>query len=103
MLPTLPHMQSSMTVMILSMTASSPDESLASNLQFEMVELSSASAESRSTVEGDMRPQTKKLCNAERDADVIGPVDRGDRMMAKNGARMVLRDSFPTSMGDKFQ
>jgi hypothetical protein len=34
-----------------------------------------------------MRPQTKKLCRAESAAEVIGPVDSGERIMAKKGAR----------------
>jgi hypothetical protein len=33
-----------------------------------------------------MRPQTKKLCRAESAAEVIGPVDSGERMIAKKGA-----------------
>jgi hypothetical protein len=37
-----------------------------------------------------MKPQSKKLCRAEREADVIGPVERGDRIMARNGARIVV-------------
>lgn len=36
-----------------------------------------------------MRPQTKKLCKADRAADVIGPVDNGERIMAKNGVKRV--------------
>jgi hypothetical protein len=36
-----------------------------------------------------MSPHTKKLCNAESAADVMGPVDKGDRIMAKKGANKV--------------
>ena len=50
------------------------------------MELSSIKAASKQREVGDISPQTKKLCKAERDADVMGPVDRGDRRIAKNGA-----------------
>jgi len=38
-----------------------------------------------------MSPQTKKLCKDARAAEVIGPVDRGDLIIAKNGASNVGR------------
>lgn len=77
--------------MIRSRTTSSPDESLASNLQCETALLSSTRAVSKDTASGEMRPHTKKWwreCSAE---EVMGPVDSGERMMAKNGARSVGR------------
>jgi hypothetical protein len=37
----------------------------------------------------EMSPQTKRLCNADRAAEVMGPVDKGDRIMAKKGARIM--------------
>ena len=49
--------------------------------------LSSVRAASNDTELIEMRPQTKKLCRAESAADVMGPVERGERMMAKKGAR----------------
>lgn len=75
--------------MILSKTTSSPEESLASNLQCETVLLNSVSAASKEIEVADMRPQTKKLCKADRAVDVMGPVDNGDLMIEKNGAKRV--------------
>ena len=40
-----------------------------------------------------MNPDTKNVYNEARAVDVIGPVDRGDRMMAKNGDSSVGRGS----------
>jgi hypothetical protein len=48
--------------------------------------LNSVSAASRDIEEDDMRLQTKKLCRDKRAVDVMGPVDKGDRIIAKNGA-----------------
>ena len=76
--------------MILSSTTSSPDESLASNLQCDTVLLSSASADSKFTELGEMSPQRKKLCSDESAAEVMGPVDSGERIIAKNGASSVV-------------
>lgn len=42
-------------------------------------------------------PETKKECNAERAADVMGPVDRGDLMIAKKGDIRVPNSSSPIS------
>ena len=36
-----------------------------------------------------MKPETKNVYSEARAAEVIGPVDSGDRMMAKNGERRV--------------
>jgi hypothetical protein len=91
------HMQSWMTVMIRSRTTSSPEESLASNLQCDTVLLNSVNAASRDTELEDIRLQTKKLCRDERAADVMGPVDKGDRMIAKNGAKRVGKGTFSMS------
>jgi hypothetical protein len=76
--------------MIRSSTTSSPEESLASNLQCDTVLLSSTKAVSRERDWEDMRPHTKKLCKEASAADVMGPVDKGDRMMAKKGASKVV-------------
>src|SRR6266478_349917 len=84
--PHTPHMQSSMTVSIRSNTTSSPEESLASNLQWETDELTAARATSTDGSLFKKRPQEKKECRADRAADVIGPVDKGERMMERKGA-----------------
>lgn len=75
--------------MILNKTTSSPEESLASNLQCETVLLNSVSAGSNDIEFADIRPQAKKLCRDESAVDVIGPVDKGDRIIAKKGAKRV--------------
>ncbi len=49
------------------------------------MELSSTKAASKQREVGDISPHTKKLCKADRDAEVMGPVDKGDRRIAKNG------------------
>ena len=77
-LPTEPHRQSCITVMIFRRTTSSPDESLASNLQCDIVLLNSISAVSSDLELGQIKPHTKKLCIADRAADVIGPVENGE-------------------------
>ena len=91
------HMQSCTTVMILNMTSSSPEESLASNLQCDTVLLNSVNAASRSTEFAFMRPQTKKLCKAASAVDVMGPVDNEDRTIAKKGASRVFKGSCAIS------
>jgi hypothetical protein len=78
-----------MTVTILSMTASSPDAFVASNLQFDTTFDSSASPTSASEDVGDIIPDTSRLCRAESAMDVIGPVESGERMIAKKGASKV--------------
>ena len=78
--------------MILSSVTSSPEESLASNLQRDTVLLSSLSAGSKPMAPGQMRSHWKKLCSAERAAEVIGPVESGERMIAKKGARSDVSD-----------
>lgn len=83
------HMQSWMTVMILRRTTSSPDESLASNLQCDTVLLNSVRALSKPTEFTVIRPETKKTCKAERAVEVIGPVDSGERIIEKKGAKRV--------------
>lgn len=83
--------------MIFNSTTSSPEESLGSNLQCETVLLSSRRATSRATELGEMRPQVKNLWREERAADVMGPVERGDRMIAKKGPSIVGRGTVATS------
>lgn len=73
--------------MIFRRTTSSPDESLASNLQCEMVLLSSIKAASSALDSGEIKPHMKKLCNADSAAEVMGPVDNGERRIEKKGAR----------------
>lgn len=60
--------------------------SLASNLHRATVLLISANAISRDIDFGLIKSHTKKLCNEDRAAEVIGPVDSGDRIIAQNGA-----------------
>lgn len=84
--------------MILSRTTSSPEESLASNLQWDTVLLNSVRAWSREGECAVMRPQTKKLCSADSAVDVIGPVDKGDRMIAKKGDNKVGSGRLSTSL-----
>jgi hypothetical protein len=86
-----------MTVIILSSTTSSPDVSLASNLQCDTVLLRSASATSAESAVGEMSPHANKLCNEDNAADVMGPVDRGERIMAKNGANSSVSGIAETS------
>jgi len=86
-----------MTVIIFNKTTSSPEESLASNLQCDTVLLSSTRTVSKDVELTEMRPQTKKLCRAESAADVIGPVDNGERIIAKKGARRTGKGRISTS------
>ena len=78
-----------MTVMILRRTTSSPDESLASNLQLERALLNSARELPSEMASWWKSLHRKKLCRAVRAAEVIGPVDSGERMIARNGERSV--------------
>ena len=78
-------MHCSITAMMRYNTASSPDASLASNLQLDTVLLSSARTGSRSEASGEMNPDTKKVWIAANAAEVIGPVDSGERIKAKKG------------------
>lgn len=78
-----------MTAMIFSNTTSSPDESLVSNLHREIALLSSDNAAVKESASELISPQTKKLCRDVRAVEVIGPVDKGDRMMAQKGERRV--------------
>lgn len=89
--------------MIFKSTTSSPEESLASNLQCERVLLSSIKAASKAGEVDEMSPHTKKLCRAERAADVMGPVDKGDRKMAKNGERSSVKSTCRMSRHFKCQ
>src|SRR5712672_2029735 len=70
--PHTPHMQSSMMVSIRSNTTSSPEESLASNLQWEMAELTAARATSTDESFLKKKPKAKKVCRAEREAEEMG-------------------------------
>lgn len=76
--------------MILSSVTSSPDESLASNLQRETVLLRSLSAGSRANASGVNRPHWKKVCSDVSAAEVMGPVESGERMIAKKGPRRAV-------------
>jgi len=76
-----------MIAMILNRTTSSPDESLGSNLQWEMVALSSAMAFSTDGESRVIKPDKNTECNEDNAAEVIGPVDSGERMIAKKGER----------------
>ena len=91
-------MQSSMTVSIRSNTTSSPEESLASNLQWEMAELTAARATSTDESFLKKKPQAKNVCRAERAAEVMGPVDRDERMMERKGASTSVRDTDDISI-----
>jgi len=57
-----------------------------------MAELTAARATSTDVSSFRKRPEVKKVCRAERAADVMGPVDRGERTMARKGARISMRD-----------
>ena len=76
-----------MIAMILNRTTSSPDESLGSNLQWEMVALSSAMAFSTDSESKVIKPDKNRECKEDSAAEVIGPVDSGERMIAKKGER----------------
>lgn len=80
-----------MTVIILRRTTSSPEESLGSNLQWDTVLLSSASATSAEGASGEIKPHANKLCKDVKATEVMGPVDNGDRIMAKKGVRRSKR------------
>lgn len=73
--------------MILNRTTSSPDESLGSNLHCDMVALSSASAFSTDGESNVIKPDKNMECNEDSAVEVIGPVDSGERMIAKKGER----------------
>jgi len=79
-----------MTVIIFSKTTSSPDESLVSNLQREIALLSSARVVDSELDDGFMRLHTKKLWIAVNAVEVMGPVESGDRIIAKNGPRRIV-------------
>ena len=80
-----------MITMILDRTTSSPDESLGSNLQWEMVALSSARAFSTDGESNVIKPDKNIECNEDNAAEVIGPVDSGERMIAKKGERREVK------------
>lgn len=84
--------------MIRYKTTSSPEASLASNLQCDTVLLSSASAASSSFLFSCTKPVVKNVWMDDKAAEVIGPVDRGDRIMAKNGANKVERGMSSMSL-----
>jgi hypothetical protein len=85
-------MQSRMIAMILNRTTSSPDESLGSNLQWETVALSSARPFSTDCESNVIKPDKNMECNDDNAVEVIGPVDNGERMIAKNGERREVKD-----------
>jgi len=76
-----------MIAIILNRTTSSPEESLGSNLQWEIVALSSAKAVSTDGESNVIKPDKNMECSEDKAAEVIGPVDSGERMMAKKGER----------------
>lgn len=50
---------------------------------------------------GDMIPQRKKLWRDESAAEVMGPVESGERMMAKNGDRSVVNGKVVMSRASR--
>lgn len=88
--------------MILSRVTSSPEVSLASNLHRDTVLLSSLRQASKDTEVGPRRQHWKKLCSEVKAADVIGPVERGERMIAKKGASSVVEGSNLISVKDRY-
>lgn len=86
-----------MTDIIRRSTTSSPAKSLASNLQLTIVLLKLARAGLMPTDVGWMSPDTKKVCKDMKAAEVIGPVEREDRINARNGLRRAVKGSFMTS------
>ena len=84
--------------MILYSTTSSPEASLASNLQCATVLLNSLKAGTSPIELEVMNPAMKKLWMEAREAEVIGPVESGDLMIAKKGPRRVVRGKFSTSV-----
>lgn len=80
-----------MIAMIFKRTTSSPDESLGSNLQWEIVALSSARAFSTDGESSVIKPDKNMECNEDNAAEVIGPVDSGERMIAKKGERREVK------------
>ena len=52
-----------------------------------MVLLSSDKAAAMEGESSVINPETKKLCSDASAAELMGPVDSGERRMAKNGAR----------------
>lgn len=75
--------------MILNITASSALFPPASNLQCEIVLLSSDKAGRRPGELSEIRPQAKKEWIEDSAADVIGAVDKGDLIRFKNGESIV--------------
>ncbi len=63
--------------------------------------LRSTRAWSRPAALGDIRSDRKKLWRAESAAEVIGPVDSGERIMAKKGASSVVNGISRRSVDDK--
>jgi hypothetical protein len=100
-IPTGLHMQSRITAMIFNRTTSSPDESLGSNLQWETAELSSRRAISSAGDSGVIRPHENSECRDVNAADVIGPVESGERMIAKNGDKRVVKGTAWISKGEE--
>ena len=88
-----------MVVMILNRTTSSPEESLGSNLQWEMVALSSAKAVSTDGESNVIKPDKNMECSEDNAAEVIGPVDSGERMIAKKGERREDKGMLRMSKG----
>lgn len=44
-----------------------------------------------------MIPETKKVCNEISAADVMGPLDKGERIRARKGANIVVAGNAKTS------
>lgn len=68
-----------------NITASSAELPPASNLQCDMVVLSSERAGRKYCDDGEIRPQVKNEWTADNAAEVIGGVDIGERIRARNG------------------
>lgn len=82
-------MQSRITPIILSKTASSRPESLGSKTQRDSAPLSSDRHDMRDGSEA-TTPVTKKVLREESAAEVMGPEDVGELIMAMKGSRISM-------------
>lgn len=73
-------------------TVSSAAESLPSILSLDTASLSSTNAAWKSVLWGVIIPYIKKVWRDDSTTDAMGPVENGDLMRARNGARSVLAD-----------
>lgn len=86
--PTSLSMHSLITLRILRVTTSSDETSLASNLHRATAPLNSLRAVFSSTEERDIKPASKKDDIEFKATEVIGPVERGERISARNGSNI---------------